>query len=357
MTGMDMLRRPLAEYLVHKFGPEAELLGSERFPRGSSRETWFIEYRARADAPITKVVFRSDLPSGSTIPSSLEQEYFMYERLGHTDVPIAKVLWWEDDPAWAARAFYVREHIEGSWSVPNYSDPDPAYDALRVETAREHVRNLAVLHQVDWKKTGFDTRLPAPPDEASAGRAYIDQIVAQMEEFQLEPVPLFVAGAAWLKERAPTPPRVVLCKGTNGLGEEVFRDGKLVAMSDWEEAAIGDPAIDFAFCQNFMLDIDRDGETLWSLQHALDYYYELSGIRVSAQAVGYYKIVHALRIVLFSHRAAVGVHSTADATIRQAWTGTEALYIGRRVLAGAMGLSPMPPATRFDELNKTIGQS
>ena len=354
MIVMDMLKRPLAEYLVHKFGAQAELVEAVRFPRGSSRETWFIEYRVSPNAPSTKAVFRSDLPSGSTIPSSLDQEYFMYERLGHTEVPIAKVLWWESDPQWAARPFYVREHIEGSWSIPNYGNTDAAYDELRVEIAKEHVRKLAILHRVDWKTLGFDQRLPAPVDAESAGKAYIDDIVAQMRSFQVEPVPLFEAGAAWLRQRAPVAPRVVLCKGTNGLGEEVFRDGKLVAMSDWEEAAIGDPAIDFAYCQNFMLDIERDGKKLWSLQQALDLYYELSGIRVTAEAVGYYRIVQSLRIVLFSHRAAVGVHQTADATIRQAWTGAEALYIGRRVLAGAMGLCPMPPPTRFDELNKTI---
>ena len=75
----------------------------------------------------------------------------MYEQLGHTAVPVARVLWWEDDPAWAARPFYVREHVEGSWDISHYRDPDPRYDELRIEVSKEHARNLALVHQVDWR--------------------------------------------------------------------------------------------------------------------------------------------------------------------------------------------------------------
>jgi aminoglycoside phosphotransferase (APT) family kinase protein len=210
-----------------------------------------VQWRPKADAATTTVVFRSDMPSGSTIPTSLEQEYFMYERLGHTQVPVARVFWWEDDPAWAARPFYVREHLEGSWEIPHYHDPDPRYDELRIETSREHARKLALVHQVDWRTLGLDQRLPVPESEAQAAHAFIDNITAQLESFRLEPIPLFLAGAAWLKARAPAAPRLSLCKGTNGLGEEVFLNGRIVAMSDWEEAAIADPASDFAFAQDF----------------------------------------------------------------------------------------------------------
>ena len=44
-------------------------------------------------------------------------------------------------------------------------------------------------------------------------------------------------------------------KGTNGYGEEIFRDGRLVAMSDWELARIGDPAYDWAQIQGFVCDV------------------------------------------------------------------------------------------------------
>jgi aminoglycoside phosphotransferase (APT) family kinase protein len=352
---MEMLKRPVEAYIAHRFGPGAVLAEATRFPRGSSRETWFVGYRTAPSAPVTTVVFRTDFPSGSTIPSSLEQEYFMYERLGATPVPVAKVLFWEADPEWAARPFYVREHIEGSWDIPNYHDPDPAYDALRIEASKEHVRNLALVHTVDWRGLGLDKRLPAPPSAAEAARFYIEQVEAQFANLHGEPIPLFVLGAHWLKQRAPVAPCLSLCKGTNGMGEEVFHNGKIVAMSDWEEAAIGDPAADFAFAQELVSDIERDGKKIWSLNQALDYYYQVSGIRVTPEAVGFYRMVQSLKMVMYSESAAVGVHSTPDAHIRQAWTGTEVAYVGKRILAAAMGLAPPLPATRFAELNKTLG--
>lgn len=352
---MNMLEKPLAAYLIHKLGGGAALVNATRFPRGSSRETWFIEYRESAAGPVKKMVLRSDMPSGSTIPSSLAQEYFMYERLGHTAVPVARALWWEDDPTWASRPFFTREHIEGSWNIPHYHDPDPAYDNLRIEVSKEHLRKLAIVHQVDWRALGLDKRLPAPRNEAEAGRVYVEQVEEQMRGLHGQPIPLFVAGAHWLKSQAPGAPRLVLCKGTNGIGEEIFRDGTIVAMSDWEEAAIGDPAADIAFAQEVVGDVVRDGKKLWGLSDALNYYHSVSGIRVTEESIAFYRKVQSLKMMMYSESAAEGTHSTPDASIRQAWTGTEVAYVGKRIMAAALGISPPLPPERFGELNKSIG--
>lgn len=351
---MDLLKRALPDYLKHRVGPAAELVNATRFPRGSSRVTWFVDYRPAANAPVRSVVFRGDPPGGSTIPSSLEQEYFMYDRLGHTNVPVAEALWWESDPEWTDRPFYVREQIDGSWDVPHFSDPDPKYDTLRIETSKEHMRKLAIVHTVDWKKLGFDERLSAPPSEAQCAAHFIDGIVSRLESYQLEPLPLVVEAVAWLKERAPVAPRISLCKGTNGLGEEVFKDGVIVAMSDWEEASIGDPAADFASLQDFVPEIERDGRKLWGLEHALEYYGSVSGIDLKADNVRFYFMVRALGTVQYAHRAAV-ITARRQADIRQLWTGTEIAFVGKRLLAAAVGLGdPLDPAW-FAELNKTIG--
>ncbi len=354
MLVMDMLKQPLEAYLVHRFGPGTTLVDCVRFPRGSSRETWFVEFRKNGAAPVGKIVFRSNFSSGSTIPSSLEQEYYMYERLGHTAVPVARVLWWEQDPDWAARPFYVREHVDGDWSIPHYHDPDPAYDELRIEVSREHVRKLALVHQVDWKTLGLDSRLPVPPGESAAAASYIDMVVQQMRGLQGEPIPLFVAGVHWLKAQAPAAPRLCLVKGTNGLGEEVFKGRSIVAMSDWEEAAIADPAADFAFCQNLVGEVERDGKKLWGMAQALDYYHSLSGIRIPVSSVDFYRRVQSMKMLMYTASAAVGVHSTPNAHIRQAWTGTEVMHVAKRLMIASLGLGDPIPGSRFLELNKTL---
>ncbi len=351
---MDLLKRPLEDYIRHRFGAEATFEKETRQTRGSSRATWFVDLRPQPGAPLRSVVFRSDPPGGSTIPTSLEREYFIYDRLGRSDVPVAKTLFWEDDPKWATRPFYVREQIEGSWEIPHFSDPDPQYDALRIAISKEHLRKLAMVHQIDWRALGFDEHLSAPKNEAECAAHFIDMMMAQLNEFQQEPIPLIVEAVGWLKARAPVAGRISLCKGTNGLGEEVFRDGVIVALSDWEEASIGDPAADFAWLQNFIPEIERDGEKLWGLEQAVAFYREVSGIDVTVDSVRYYHEVRALSTILFGHKAAVVTHQSKGATIRQAWTGTEVVYLGKRGLAAAMGLAPPIDFAWFAEMNETV---
>lgn len=351
---MDFLNRPLEQYVRFRLGPQASLERVERQTRGSSRATWFVTVRASPGAAPQTLVLRSDLPGGSTIPTSLKREYLIYERLGRSDVPVAKTLWWEDDPHWTESPFYVREHIDGSWEVPGFFNPDPTFDELRIETSKEHLRKLAIVHNVDWRRLGLDRVLSAPPDAARCAAHFIDGIGAQMQGFAREPIPLLCEAIRWLKERAPVAPRICLCKGTNGSGEEVFRNGVIVAMSDWEEASLGDPAADFAYLQDFMPELRRDGKTLWGAAQALEYYRKESGIELTLEAVNYYRIVRALSTVSFGHKAAVVTHKGCGATIRQAWTGTEVLYLGKRGLAAAMGLAPPLPPAWYAELNETV---
>jgi len=347
----DHLRR----YLTHKLGAPAEIHDVERFSRGTSRQTWFVTVTRSGSVESETLIFRTDLPAGSIEPSSLEQEYFVYERLGHTDVPVARVLFWEDDPAWTDRPFYVRRKIEGSWNIPGFLDPDPRYDELRIAISQEHMRKLALVHHVDWKGLGFGERFAVPRDEADCGHNYVRQAMRQFEEIRGVGLPVMLEVAEWLQDTAPVAPRIALCKGTNGFGEEVFRGRELVAMSDWEEASIGDPAADFAFMQYFAPELTRDGKQIWGLAQALDYYRSVSGIDVAIDSVRWYGMIRAMRLIIMSEKAGVAVHEhPALAEIRQAWTATEVGYVCRQSMIAAMGLSSPPPASALAELHETI---
>ena len=350
---MNLTPENLAKYLRDRLAEEVAVETLERFPRGSSRETWFAAVR-RADGTLQELVFRSDLPAGSVEPTPLEQEYFVYERLGHTDVPVARVLWWEGDPSWAGSTFYVREKIAGSWNIPHYSDPDPRYDELRIAISKEHLNKIAIVHKVDWRSLGFETWLPAPKDEADAAHANVDRVMRLFSDLAIEALPILQEAAEWLHDNAPVAPRLSLCKGTNGYGEEVFRDGRIVAMSDWEEASIGDPAADFAFTQDFLSDVARDGRALWNLDHAVEYYRSVSGIPVTAAAVRYYQVFRAFRMLVMAHKSALSVRQESGVFIRQAWTATEVLHLTKRTLAAATGLMPPITAPRYAELNVTV---
>jgi aminoglycoside phosphotransferase (APT) family kinase protein len=352
---MEFTTPHLTQYLTHRLGRPVEIKDIERFSRGTSRQTWFVTIHPGREGSDEALVFRTDHATGSIEPTSLAQEYFMYERLGHTDVPVAKALWWEEDTRWTETPFYVREKVEGSWNIPHFLDPDPQYDELRIAISKEHMRKLAIVHNVDWRGLNFGERLPVPRDEASCGRLYVDTVLRQLDEVGGEGVPIMLEAAEWLKDTAPTAPRISLCKGTNGFGEEVWRGRELVAMSDWEEASIGDPAADFAFMQYLAPELERDGDKIWGLEKALDYYRSVSGIAVTMEGIRFYGAIRAMRLIIMAQKAGMAVRNAPNlAEIRQAWTGTEVGHVCKRSLIAAMGLSVPPPASVLAEFHETI---
>ncbi|HKT73070.1 MAG TPA: phosphotransferase family protein [Steroidobacteraceae bacterium] len=328
----------LSRYLSSKWGEPCEVCRLEKFDRGWSRETWFLECRrATGDRP-QNLVLRRDLPGGSIDHRPLRKEYEIYRRLALSPVPVARPLWWEDDPAWLenGREFYLREQIEGDWDVPHFMDPHPQYDALRIDTSKEHLRKLAILHRCDWHQLGFEEIMSAPASAATCARDAVTRLYDEWQTFRFDPDPVLTEGKEWLLANGPPAPCISLLKGNNGRGEEVFRNGQIVAMSDWESSSLGDPSSDLARCQDFIPEIERGGKRLWGLEQALEYYREVSGVEIRAQSVAYYRILNGVEsaITLF-HGVLPVIHKT-NLLVRQTWLATEMVHLFRKLLLDAM---------------------
>ncbi|WP_280420240.1 phosphotransferase family protein [Nocardia carnea] len=295
--------------------------------RGVSRETWSV---AASDAHGShQFAVRRDHQAGSIIPTSLRTEYDVYIALAGTAVPHARALWWEGESQWMpdGRPAYLREMIDGSWRLTELSG-NPERNALaRIALAREHIRNLARVHAVDWRKAGLDRVLPAPPSPAAAAEFLIDDLVRQLHSYGAAPTLAAAEAIASLRARAPRDlDGLVFCKGTNGHGEEVWRDGRIVAMSDWELAAIGDPAYDFAQCQELVADVIVQGQRVWGMGEALDYYFDITGRRVTGERVAYYRDMTAVLQHVYTQHAAHVVRTTLNPPIRFVWTATEVAF-------------------------------
>ena len=121
--------------------------------------------------------------------------------------------------------------------------PGPEGDALRRSVAFEHAEKLALVHSLDWKRYGLNEVLPTPASPKDAIRQDFEMWKDIWFECRSAPYPEITDALYWLEEQIPTDsPRTSLIKGNNGIGEEIWRDGKIVAMSDWELAALGDAA-------------------------------------------------------------------------------------------------------------------
>jgi aminoglycoside phosphotransferase (APT) family kinase protein len=327
---------------------EIRIIKMIKFPRGVSRETWFLscEIVQNSSKSVQDFMLRRDLPGGSICFGELRSEYEIYKRLNGSGVPVAETLWYEDDPELleGRREFYVRRHIDGDWDIPNLLDPDPDFNELRIAIGREHVRRLAQVHTCDWRKLGFSEILDAPANADDCAQHRIEILTDEIAKLQVQPLPLVTEAAEWLIDNQPeSSGQVCLVKGTNGFGEEVFLNREIVAMSDWEMACLGDPAMDFALVQNFLDEVHEDGKCLWGLQAALDYYHSLTGIHINPETITYYKRMYGLNRIQFSQAAARQLEMQ-DQLCRLPWLAVEVLHLGQTALANAIGCikDPLP---------------
>jgi aminoglycoside phosphotransferase (APT) family kinase protein len=328
---VDAVRRWLAAGL----GRDPGDLTLTKFPRGVSRETWLVSCAAG------EYTIRQDLPGGSVDPVPLSHEYEIYRRLAQPGgpVPVAAPLWYTDDGP-AGRPAYAREQVDGHWSIPGWPDP-----AVRKAAGQEHLRHLAALHTCDWRALGFGEIFPVPASLDDCAVMTVEHFAHEIDAHEIEPMPVVhEAVAAFVAEAASyRAPCASLCKGTNGLGEEVWRDGKIVAMSDWELARLGDPAYDLAQCQ----------ELLWDEDEALAFYNDVSGIGVTAEHVDFYRRLYSLVMFSFTNHATGCMVMHGDQSPRLAWVGTEMSHVATLRMARTGGF---PPASARPETIKPGGR-
>lgn len=316
----------------------------QRVARGVSRETWLVDTVVHTPDGATArgLVVRRDHDVGSVDPIALDVEYGVYRRLRTGAVPVAEALWFEDDPAWMpdGRPAYVRTRVDGHWRLPVLASRDPADDEARIAACREHLDKLALVHTTDWRALGMDELFPVPDGPADVPHNLIAWFERRLAAVQFEPSPALAEGVTWLRATAPAAPCVTFCKGTNGHGEEVWRDGRIVAMSDWELACLAEPAYDLAQLQEMVPVIERAGRVVWGWDHALAYYAAASGIEVTMARVEWYRRFYALPLFLFTHHAGAQVHRHGNRLARFAWTSTEMQYQAERRFAAVGGFLP-----------------
>jgi aminoglycoside phosphotransferase (APT) family kinase protein len=256
MQGVD--GGAVAARFSRELGATVEVTSFRQTFPGQSQETWLVD--TTVDGRARGFVLRVNPPGGGIVPLPLRREWEVYSRLAPTHIPVGTPLWYgEDEDFVGGRPYFVRDLVEGSTEVPGLHEPGPAGDELRRQVALEHASHLARVHTLDWAACGLDEVLTAPARRQDAVRLEFDTWTGIWDEVKPEPLPEVTRMLRWYEDRLPADvPRVSLVKGNNGLGEEIWRDGRIVALSDWELAALGDPASDWAFSQGLLSLWDRD---------------------------------------------------------------------------------------------------
>jgi aminoglycoside phosphotransferase (APT) family kinase protein len=311
------------------------------FP-GVSRETWLI-FASVDGRPTEGFALRLDPPWGACAPTSLEYEFKVYRGLWRSEVPVAEPLWFAEGAEFGGgRPHMVRRLVEGSSTITGLTDRTPEGARLRRQVVFDHLETLAKLHRLDWQALDFGEFMAVPPSAKEALRFEFEHWRAKWEERHTAARPIVTEFLCWLEENIPDDtPAISLMKGNNGVGEEIFRDGRLVAMSDFELSALGDGALDVAFTQGTLSLIDP--------KEALNHYETCVGHRLSPERFAFAMVWNCFKgLVMLDTYLLAGVIAGRDTRTTSAALGllqvrrlerTLASFIGRDLVAAAAEVS------------------
>jgi aminoglycoside phosphotransferase (APT) family kinase protein len=326
----DIQPAAVAAYLSQGLGSPVTI-GTLRqtFP-GASRETWLVD--ATVSGEPQGFVVRVDCPGGPGVPQTMRHEWDVYTRLWTSPIPVAEPLWYGEGIDFAeGRPHMIRRLVDGSTTIPGLTDATPEGQRLRRATVFEHVERLAALHRLDWAAHGFGDIIAAPAIPGDSLRQEFDLWKGLWLAGRSEPFPLVTEVLYWLEENLPTDtPIISLVKGNNGVGEEIWKDGRIVAMSDWELASLGDGVLDLAFSQG-TLALDNFGD-------AIRHYEKCVGHEVSPQRLAFcmfwimFKALVCLNVYMLG-----GYLSGANPRMTRPAFGLVSVKTYERRLAGCIG--------------------
>ena len=221
-------------------GFEGPILEAIRFPSGQSNPTWRLTTAAGTWVLRTRPAPAADAPTGA---HALGREFRIVHALRDSGLPLPRMLALCEDESVIGRAFSLMTYVAGrTFEEPSLPGTDPA---SRRAIHADMMRVLARLHAID----------PSRADLAGLARPgrFLDRQLArwtaQYRATADRAIPEMEALIAWLPRNLPdddAPPR--LLHGDFKAGNMVFdaHQPRVVALLDWELAALGDPRADLA---------------------------------------------------------------------------------------------------------------
>jgi len=326
----------LSAYLGEKLGETTRVTRLKRTFPGLSRETWLV-WTHQDGEPESGYVVRVDPPGGPICPVEMKFEYRVYEGLFHSPIPVARPLWYDEAPELThGRPLFVRDLVDGSTALPGIYDEGAEADARRKRVAFEHAEKMAALHLLDWQAHGFDAFMDAPASADLGPLHEYQHTSALWRRLRTDAMPLVTEALYWFREHLPaTASRISLCKGNNGLGEEIWKDDRIVALSDWELATLGDPARDWALSQGMLA---MGGE-----REVLAYYESITGFPVPEENLTFWRVWEVFFTLCILNSGLRAFNERADMRIARANLGLGRAKMFETLLGMILG-KPMDEA-------------
>ena len=300
---------------------EETVLGSlvKAIKQGRGRPAWYLTVNING-CP-RKLYLRCDrgIANGINRYYPLSREAKLLFALDGTDVPVAKTYGYN-----AEYRALLQDCVDGEVRFHHIADPQE-----RNGVGDDFMRALARLHKLqpaDLRLPSEEFHVPVTPAEHALHDLQLWE-KTHIESIE-EPDPFMTFALRWLHKHVPD--RVlgtVIVQGDTGPGQFIFKDGRVVAIVDWEYAHWGCPMEDLAEI--------RQRELLYpfgDMMARFRAYEEASGTPIDLDLIRYYTV----RSLINTPLALIGPELTfprahADIAERLAWN---ALF--KRVLAEAL---------------------
>jgi aminoglycoside phosphotransferase (APT) family kinase protein len=217
------------QQLAERFEPGSTLVRAWPLKGGVSADVTALELK-KPDGQIEKVIVRQhgavDLQQN---PQIAADEYRLLQIAHSAGLAVPKPYYVDQSGELFPTPVLVIEYIEGTAAIGAASIAD---------ATQQLAAHLAMIHCMD---TIAD--LSFLPEQELRCTARLRERMASEVQTPIEQRILDVLGSSW---PAPQRNRTALLHGDYWPGNTLWRDGSLVAIIDWEDAAIGDPLADLA---------------------------------------------------------------------------------------------------------------
>jgi aminoglycoside phosphotransferase (APT) family kinase protein len=345
LSSTDELANAIAKFIYTKIGiNDGTVSFFKQHVEGFSWETYEIEICWVGDGTdhSREFIIHRVPEAGLLEPYNVKPLFELRKLMEDIEgVPVPAMLWMDEDGEATGRPLYVVEKIAGEIPTQWTSDQFFANNTLKESTSRQLMDICARIHTVPVELAPEGLR-----GSGASSFAMVDYWHEIYRNDMLEPVPTLDWGFAWLyqnKDRISE--RQTILHGDFRTGNYIMRDGKVVAVLDFEDAHIGDPVQDLAhFALRLFRGRTRQPSGLLPLREVVAVYEDKSGWSVPIEAFHFWSVFEAVYCAITQHRAASLFARNRTNDSRYPALGYQARHLDRYVLdyvtAAESGLPP-----------------
>jgi aminoglycoside phosphotransferase (APT) family kinase protein len=261
---------------------------ADRVPGGGRHEAWLVDV-TRETGEVLELFFRYNRadPTATGETHTIRREAQFYLALQDSPVPVPRIL-----GVHPTEQAVLSARVAGDTWFSRLRDEEQ-----RLSVAKDFMRHLAALHEVDPHSVGLDG-VDADADLRDLVSLEIDTWEALYRHGDYQPEPLIEFGLAWLRRNLPdVSGPVVVVQGDTGPGNFLYRDGAVTAVLDWELAHLGDPHDDLGW-----LSLRAVQEPFTDLWERITDYAAASGRDIDVDRIRYYRVFAEIRVVILGNR-------------------------------------------------------